>query len=154
MSKIWLAILLPALLHPSQAAAGIGLYPAGTIVLAKMPTDLKSGDVGGAGTDLFIADQPGNDIRWLRNDGNGNFPAVAHLPESAPIAIELADVNNDGRLDLLSGNWGDSQVSVRIHTGGEPAYEQAAMRFSMGPRNVRDLVVVDLDGDGIKDVTS
>ena len=143
------AVLIATLIAVPAFAAPVGLYPAGAVTIASGSYDLKA-----LGNDLFVAEFSTNAIRWLQGDGAGHFPVSVLFPENQPIALEFADLNGDGRLDLLSGNWGDSQVSVRLNTGGVPAYTSAALHFAMGPRNVRDLVAVDLDGDAIPDLAT
>jgi len=142
------AILAAGLALRAEAST-FGFYPGGSVPAGPGPYDAKASN-----HDLFLAEVPNNAIRWIRNDGQGGFSESILLPENQPIALEFADVNGDGRPDLLSGNWGDSKVSVRLHTGGILAYASEATRLPMGSGNIRDMTAADLDGDAIIDVAT
>ncbi|MEE2777661.1 MAG: VCBS repeat-containing protein [Acidobacteriota bacterium] len=107
-------------------------------------------------------------IFWLVNDGDGGFverPIDIHgtslppdAPRPAPIAgttraavtgfnMDFADLNSDGRIDILLNEWPSHLVWVeqpeeatgawRLHTVGE-----------MAPDHLVGLVLADIDGDG------
>ena len=44
----------------------------------------------------------------------GNGP---YLHGAGPYSLSIADVNGDGRLDLIAGNYGDDTISVLLGNG-------------------------------------
>ncbi|MCI1188166.1 FG-GAP-like repeat-containing protein [Hymenobacter sp. DH14] len=85
--------------------AGTGTFQAATTVnTANIPTDVKLGDVDGDGDLDLVVGGYNRDVRL--NNGIGVFSAGPLIPFGAYYVV-LADVNNDGTLDLLSGS-GDS----------------------------------------------
>lgn len=87
------------------------------------PFDVALGDVDNDGdVDMVIANQGGNSITIRLNDGTGNYPTQAAGSPLAGIAgvtsVKLADVNNDGRLDLIAMGNTANNVIVRLNSGG------------------------------------
>lgn len=73
---------------------------------------------------------------------------------TAPHAIALADVNGDGKLDLIVANQGAATVSVLLNTSAagaaSPTYAtQQTFTTGSGPA---DVVAVDVNGDGKVDI--
>jgi hypothetical protein len=55
----------------------------------------------------------------LTNNGSGGF-AVASQPTvgTGPSSLAAADVNHDGKVDLISANEGDDNLTVLTNKGG------------------------------------
>ena len=68
-----------------------------------------------------------------------------------PHGVQLADVNGDGRLDLLAANAGSSAVSVWLGNGD--ATFGARMDFATGPEP-KNVAVGDFNGDGRLDLVT
>jgi probable HAF family extracellular repeat protein len=82
----------------------------------------------------------------LFNDGKGGFKAARSLPTaSTPQGVALADLNGDGRLDLLVGTA--SGVAVMLGNGNGTF--RAEVDYNGGGTGVGDF-----NGDGIPDVTN
>lgn len=87
----------------STTIPGSGSFSRGLIPLA-------AHDLNGDGhTDLVLLDSEGNQLYTLLGDGSGNFPSMKVLAISVGPFISttavLADINGDGHLDLLLGNY-------------------------------------------------
>lgn len=82
--------------------------------------------------------------------------AVDYPTGVQPVAIRAADLDGDGKLDLLTANWGASLspgtqgLSVLLQ-GATAGTFQAPVNYATGYRSAA-LVVGDLDGDGKPDV--
>jgi len=96
-----------------DAVYPIGLDPRGPV----------AGDIDGDGDlDLIIAnwDIGADSVSILFNTGAGAFQPVQILPlnvGSRPRVVELADVDNDGDLDLITVNNGSNNISVLLNNG-------------------------------------
>jgi hypothetical protein len=75
--------------------------------------DIAVGDVDGDGhPDLLIGNNFGDPNQLLLNQGDGTFKEAADMIPSDRLwtnSIAFADVNNDGRLDIVIGNEGDGE---------------------------------------------
>jgi hypothetical protein len=85
--------------------------------------------------------------QWLENDGNGAFTSVpdADIP-SIGAAVDTADVNGDGFLDLVLGT--STTITALLNDGNG---DFAAVS---GPGVAYQLDLADMDGDGDVDVAA
>ena len=77
--------------------------------------------------------------------GGGSDPSVG----SNPYNVALADVDNDGDLDLLSPTFGGASVSVRLNSGSGIFGGGSDPSVGSQPRSV---TTADIDGDGDLDL--
>ncbi|RZK88680.1 MAG: VCBS repeat-containing protein, partial [Hymenobacter sp.] len=129
----------------------IATYASGS---SSYPRNLKVADVNGDGyPDLVTANSGSNSIGLLLGNGTGAFPSVSTYPtgtNSQPWDVAVADVNGDGRLDMLATNITTSQVAVLLNTGSGI---QAAATYSTGNgTNPTGIAVRDVNADGKLDV--
>ncbi len=115
--------------------------------------DVALGDLDGDGDlDAFVArgclaGATDNEI-WL-NQGNGVFTqTVGLLYEGQTFAVALGDVDNDGDLDAVTGNYGwqvGSSLKLWLNDGiGQFVETTSLEEFTW---EARDLALADLDGD-------
>jgi hypothetical protein len=148
----------------NQTAPGAltpGFGPAATFGAGSSPRAVVASDVNGDGRpDLLVGTGGSNTVSVLLNTtvpfgrrattfgstatfGTGNTPA----------AVAGADVNGDGRPDLLVANSGANTVSVLLNLtapGAAPSFAPAA-DFLVGS-TPRALTAVDVNGDGRPDL--
>ena len=130
-----------------------------------MPGDassLASGDVDGDGDlDLVVgvADTPSREQTHLYlNDGGGVFvdvtPTHLPVPNSATNAVELADLDGDGALDLILA--GDDRGSQIYRNDGSGVFTDVTAAWGRpgAYANQEALAVADLDGDGDLDLVT
>jgi hypothetical protein len=119
---------------------------------------------GGAGGGPVLAAQldPGNDVdlltidfaidglSLLHGEGDGTFGLPEQLnPGDEPISIAVADLNRDGRNDIVSGLFGVAHPRVGVTRGqaGGTFAPQQVQNLGPGPMLVSDIAVTRLNGD-------
>jgi hypothetical protein len=137
--------------HANQAPLKVGLEP--TCVIAA--------DVNGDGfVDLVTANNGGNTLTILTNTGKGIFVLGANVivgatGGSGPACVAAADLNGDGKLDLVCANEFDGDfvspgtLSVLTNAGGLRFIQKAVITVGDLPYWV---AVADFNGDGKPDL--
>jgi len=124
------------------------------------PIGMTVADVDGDGKlDILICDRNANQIKIYRNISTpgalttNSFAAPVALATSGDARhLRVADVDGDGKPDIVVADWGADYISIFRNVGG-PGNLAFAPRvdFSAGS-GIFDLVVADLDGDGKPDI--
>ncbi len=123
--------------------------------------EVDLGDIDNDGDpDIFFANvdfggfgNPQN--RLLLNDGSGRFTEITdRLPSSAfrTVDADFVDLNNDGFLDLLSGNRFNGNEKLVLINTNEGFVDQTESYFPSIDMYVFDFQVADFNQDGIKDI--
>ena len=90
------------------------------ISLPSTPSDLSEEDLNGdAHVDLAIADQGADDVMVLFGHGDGSFDPPISVPALSADVVQLADIDGDGRLDLIVGNY---KALVVVHNNGDKTF--------------------------------
>jgi hypothetical protein len=139
--------------------AGTGTFPATATTYASGATSgnasaVAVGDVNADGkADIVVLNTNDSTVGMLLGSGTGTFQAATTYAVgsySYPTGLALADVNSDGRTDVLVANNTTSSVGVLLSrsTGGLGPVAQ----LSTGSRNPQSLTAGDMNGDGKPDI--
>ena len=128
-----------------------------------LPYGVVTGDLDGDGKpDIVVANNGEDSLSVLLNTSsvgsitNSSFvPGAALAASGAPIAVGFAEVNGDGKPDIISANAGDSTIEVfqnNSSVGSLAAGSFAAgvgFNLSSAPTAI---AIADLNGDGRPDI--
>jgi hypothetical protein len=128
-----------------------------TLTVGSGPYAVVAADVNGDGkVDLISADAQDATLTVLTNNGNGGFGLYATLPVGAstnsyPDSVAVADVNGDGKPDLISANSNDGTLTVLTNNGHGGFGLNATLTVGSAPSSV---IAADVNGDGKPDLIS
>jgi hypothetical protein len=92
----------------------------------------------------------------LLGNGNGTFHSVVIAPAGGvPLEMGIADVNRDGKLDVLVANQSpnsETDGSVGVLLGNGDGTFQPVQLYDSGGSNATYIVAADLNGDGNPDL--
>ncbi len=156
MNPGWLAVTLCLSWAPRASAQGTAPFLGSTFPAGAQPATVEIGDFDGDGiADLVVghgAVAVDDTFAWLRGLGDGRLAAPVLVPFGREIhALAVADMNADGKLDVVAASYAQNFVAVALGDG--------AGGFAIGPHaatgfNPRSLAVADFDGDGKLDVVT
>jgi hypothetical protein len=118
-------------------------------------TSLAVADFNGDGRpDVAVPNEtdPGT-VSVLLGNGDGTFqPAVKYSTGSLPYVVVAADLNHDGKMDLVVTNGGDNTVSVLLGNGDGTFQPHVDYMVSVGSAYQNSLVIADFNRDGNTDL--
>ncbi|MCH8342973.1 MAG: VCBS repeat-containing protein [Planctomycetes bacterium] len=114
--------------------------------------------------DLYVGNYPGpsqDTMYFNRNDLPGYFTNMtgSHVPIDSDYTVDVAsaDMNGDGKLDLLISNWGPNYIYYNDNNGagggvGDFKYAGSAQYIGNASLNENAMEPGDFDGDGDQDI--
>lgn len=149
----------------SDAGAGVmlgdgeGAFAAATLFpTGGDPGDVTAvalGDLNGDGDlDAVLPDSLENRVAVLLGDGEGELSSPTFVDTAdggAPTRAALADVDDDGRLDIVASNTGAAVIDVALGNG-EGTFAAAVPLEVSAPSD--GVAVADLDDDGYPDIAA
>jgi hypothetical protein len=129
--------------------------PNGSVMCSLATADLN----GDGAPDLAIVDSTGKDVVILLGDGTGRFVPAGGSPIQAggvPTSVVAADVNRDGRPDLVvpvaDSSGRISGIAILLGDGAGGFAQAPGSPVSILAGNSVSVAVADLDGDGKPDL--
>lgn len=114
------------------------------------------GDVNGDGRNDVIATANNAIGIFLQNASGGLDPMVArpsnHSSSTNTYLVRIGDFNHDGRLDVVSMDWGTQSQAVDIHYQDANGVLAAPVSYTVAHGGWDDLEAGDVTGDGLTDV--
>lgn len=123
------------------------------------PNDIAVGDFNGDGNpDLVIANTETPYLTILLGDGKGGFTPSPHSPfntHSHPHVhgVAVGDFNGDGKLDVVTDNWGHNQI-LMFFGDGKGNLMLPGQSFNTGKRPYERLRTADFNKDDKSDVVT
>jgi hypothetical protein len=118
---------------------------------------LALGDMDGDG-DLDLMEGNGGTSHkanfWFRNDGAGNFTggiSLGTITTHSTRSIALGDVDGDGDLDMITGNYGDNN---QLHVNSGNGSFSAVLDLSPDTLQTTSVALGDIDNDGDLDLVT
>jgi hypothetical protein len=124
--------------------------PTPTFPTGDAPQAISVADVNGDGKlDLIIANNQGASVTILLGNGDGTFTAALGSPVTVgngPYAVAVADLNGDGKLDLVTANFGDNTLSILLGNG-DGTFTPSGSPIAVGTEP-SSIAVGDFNGSG------
>jgi FG-GAP-like repeat/IPT/TIG domain len=148
-----------ALLRNTSTSSSISFAPKIDIVFGQvLATSIATADVDGDGkSDIIITADNAENIYIIRNiskPGQLSFAQKVVIGTGfSPKSVSLADLNNDGRPDMVAFNRGNNSVSTykNTSTAGVVSFDNRInYQLDLVPEN---LALADLDGDARIDIS-
>lgn len=139
-----------------NGSGGFSAAPGSPVAAGTNPSGAVAGDFNQDGKpDLAISNISSNDVTILLGNGNGGFAPAAGSPVATngafPSRIFAADLNGDGKLDLVTSNFTGNSVSILLGNGNGTFAHAGGSPMSVAG-NVGGVSIIDFNLDGKLDL--
>jgi nitrous oxide reductase accessory protein NosL len=107
--------------------------------------------------DIVSASYTDGDIAWYENDGAADPSWTAADIEDAfegPVSVFVADIDNDGDMDIVSAFDLDDIIAIFINDGAADPSWTEYYPITTGADGARSVFAADMDNDGDMDLLS
>jgi hypothetical protein len=123
------------------------------LLIPANPTAIAAGDFNGDGHPDFAVTAANGNVYVAIWTGPGSFGRpIVNAAGASPQSIVVADLNSDGKLDLVTANVGSNPANVSVLLGNGDGTFAAAKNYPTGGSAAAGVVIGDTNGDGIPDV--
>lgn len=161
ITLLFLLQKLPAQINTGSFQASVQ-FPTST-----KPMDVAVGDLDQDGKiDIVSANITGDNISVLRNQSSigvinpASFASAIHFNVETggdPYGIAVGDLDGDGKPEIVTANRATDSISIFLNasTPGNINASSFSTRINFwAPNLCRDVVIADLDGDGLNDIAA
>lgn len=131
---------------------GDGTFPApSTVSTGNNPYAIASGDLDSDGNPDLVTSSSDGTIYAYRGNGNGSFQTALRLPTGIGLnyTLSLADLDQNGRLDILATGFNTDKIAVLLQTG--PFVFEPSITYSTGNQPI-GIMVADVNNDSRPDI--
>jgi hypothetical protein len=130
---------------------GGGTFTQKYLASVTAPRAAAAVDLDGDGDrDLLVLSSTNAGVYVLKANGDGTYAGKIKYStgtSSSPRAMALADVNGDGKIDVITANYGTNNASV-LRGNGDGSFQAAVTVTASGISKPVDVSAGDVDGDG------
>jgi hypothetical protein len=124
---------------------------------------IAAGDINGDGKpEIVNVNCNDNSLAVYVNNGDGTFQTAVNYPAALdatggasapvdPVAVTIADVNGDGKGDVISSNDDSSDVTILL-SNGDGTLQPPTIGFAVAGYPHTPAIVADFNGDGLPDI--
>ena len=130
---------------------GFGNYSpiGGAATSQRAASFISLGDLDGDGDLDVVTPVFGRQLEMYTNSGQGQFSAPIVIGDDVGNASVIADLDQDGKLDIAVSDFGGGQVHILRNVGGNAFAAPESISVGPGPRVV---LAEDLNGDGFPEL--
>ncbi len=154
-AHIWIILTAGIFASRVQSSAQVSFLPAHGYSVGNRPLSITAADLNGGGkVDLICANGNDGTLNVLTNNGSGDFGISATYFVGGDFShpttcVVVADVNGDGRLDLISSNVGGNSLNLLTNDGaGNFSFGMPITVGGNSGYSSENVTPADVNGDG------